>query len=167
MVSNDTGILASLTGFFVALFFLMSAAGIVSYGFDLPTTPTQGLSDQNATQPEDSQSVIAAVIECGVTGGLVFPPIAIADALLVDVPFVDCSRKTNTDFFKGVEAFIDTGVDALFTLIRFAFAFSLFLFQLGTASIPEVPFFVTMFIVWPAFTAMSFIGYRMIRGTGG
>lgn len=164
-IRNDTAITAGILGYFIIMFVLMSLAGITDRTIIMPSNPfTSTVDSTNLTTSEQRQPFISAVLECIITTGIVGLPLGFIDAAITDLPLIDCTRQTQSALSKGIDAFLDTTIEALFSIVRFSFSFFIFMLQLLGFSLPHVPAYVTVIFVYPPIIALAAIWGGYIRG---
>lgn len=165
-MGSEAGIVMGVFSYVTALAIMLGMMGIggVSIPFT-PTSPTdpsgQATTPANGTtlQPStERQGFISAVAECSALLLTATTPL-----FLFGVEF-DCSRNTIGSSFVTVDAFFD-GVSELFGMVKFALALFVFMWQLATFSIPEVPTFLSIILSVPMWIGIAFIGFKALRGT--
>lgn len=93
-------------------------------------------SEQDSEEGND-QSFTGAVVECVLT------------------LFGDCSRQTKTRVFQAIT-----------DLVTFALSATVFLFQLLTFQVPEIPAWLNALVVLPPASALAYVGLKFVRGIG-
>lgn len=140
---SDAKIVILSLGYFIVLSFLLPLAGVGSSTIFIPNAaPEEQGSNMTVTQ-----NFGTAVGECVVTG------------ILTVVTFggiqADCSRRTVSETFTNI-----------LNVFSFAKAAFLYLFQLLTFQVPEIPAWLHAMLVLPPGAGLGFVALKLIRGTG-
>jgi hypothetical protein len=128
---SEVRIVLSVTTYFLVVTLLL---GMMGLGGSVGFTVWGGEAESSASDKDQSLGV--AVLECLVT------------------IFSDCSKKTTTKVFSGIES-----------MIRWTGAYLSFFFQLLTFQLP-IPIWLNALIVLPGATTLAYVGIRLGRGGG-
>lgn len=165
----DAGMVLGAFSYVTVLALILGLMGIggvkVPFTPTSPTDPTgQSTTSANGTTlapGTERQGFISAVVECTafiVTAGI---------PLLLGADF-NCSRNTVGSTFIGADGFFNAAgsfVDAFVGMLKFALSIFVFMWQLSTLQIPEIPSWFSIAIATPLWIMIAFIGFKAVRGT--
>lgn len=150
---GDMAVVAGVGSYMVAITFLLPLAGFGGVAWIKPGEGAIDFGSNTTTVETPKQGLFSAFVECVVTGGLVFS---------FFLPFTDCSRSTTSTFFEP----FNEAIEALFSLIKFAFSVLKFFFQLLILNVAGLePWFILLFFHLPG-AYLAVVGIRLVRGVG-
>lgn len=156
---GDSVVVFSSFGFLIVVALLLNTAGVE---VGVPTIPGQNpISIDASGNQVVTKNFIATVADCSINllldSTVVVPIITF---IAGNNPFDQTARACNQHASSPLGDVLSNLVNGLSVSVTF-------LYQLVTFSLPGVPAILNLIIVLPPGLALVYIGFKMIRGTGG